>query len=417
MRIKDLPTLNDVQVGERRVLVRVDFNCPLDREGNILDDSRMRAHVPTIRKLLDGGAAVVVTTHQGRPGNEDFRDLANHAELLSTLLGTEVRFIDDVMGPEARKQIRELGYGEVLMLDNIRFVSEEVVEAPPEMQAKTYLVRRLAPLFDLFVFDAFATAHRSQPSIVGFPMVLPSVMGELMRKELEALRRVLEASEPPRIFVLGGAKVRDTIRIIEYLTRNGIADRILTTGLVGLVFHVAKGGRVGRTVMKFLEEKGLLGLIPRARRVVLSGAPLDTPYDLRVLKDDGTVAEETVHNLTGKPMDVGPYTVAMYSELIREAKVVVMRGPAGRIEDPRFRSGTEDLLRAALRSNAFVVIGGGHLGAMARSQAREGIHISTGGGALLFALSGETLPAVAALEESARRFLKRNPRKGGDSSG
>ncbi len=403
----NLPTLDDVSLEGKKVLLRVDFNSPLDREGNIIDDYRIRAHIPTIKRLINAGASVTITSHQGRPGNEDFRDLSKHAERLSELLNHRVEFVDDVMGPEARRRIKELGSGDVLLLDNVRFVSEEIIEAPPEIQARTYLVRRLAPLFNLFVFDAFATSHRSQPSIVGFPMVLPSVVGDLMRRELEALNRVLEASEPPRIYVLGGAKVRDTIRIIEYLTRRGLADRILTTGLVGLVFHVAKGGRVGRAVMRFLEEKGLLSLIPRARRVVLSGAPLDTPYDLRVLKSNGDIAEEPMHNLTGKPMDIGPYTTAMYSELIREAKVVVMRGPAGRVEDERFRAGTEDLLRAALDSKAFVVIGGGHLGAMVRGINRSGVHVSTGGGALLFALSGETLPAITALTESARKFLGR----------
>ncbi len=405
---RGLPSLDDIALQGKKVLVRVDFNSPISEDGRILDDSRIRAHVGTVKKLVEAGAAVTLTSHQGRPGTSDFRDLSAHAERLSQLLGMDVGFVDDVMGPEARRRIKQLKPGEVLLLDNVRFVSEEIIEAPPEVQARTYLVRRLAPLFNAFVFDAFATSHRSQPSIVGFPMVLPSVAGELMRREMDALRRVLEASEPPRVFVLGGAKVRDTIRIVEYLTKRGVADRILTAGLVGLVFHVAKGGRVGKVVMKFLEEKGLLTLIPRARRVILSGAPIDTPYDLRVLRDDGSVAEEPVHNLTGKPMDIGPYTTAMYSELIKEAKVVVMRGPAGRIEDERFRAGTEDLLRAALMSRAFVVIGGGHLGAMMRSVGvrREGIHISTGGGALLFALSGETLPAVAALRKSAEKFLR-----------
>ncbi len=405
---QDLPSLDDIALKDRRVLVRVDFNSPIGRDGRILDDTRIRAHLSTIRRLIEAGAAVTLTSHQGRPGTSDFRDLSAHAERLSEILGMNVEFVDDVMGPEARKRIRSLKSGEVLLLDNIRFVSEEIIEAPPEIQARTYLVRRLAPLFNVFVFDAFATSHRSQPSIVGFPMVLPSVAGDLMRREMDALRKVLEASEPPRVFVLGGAKVRDTIRIVEYLTKRGVADRILTAGLVGLVFHVAKGGRVGKVVTKFLEEKGLLTLIPRARRVILSGAPIDTPYDLRVLREDGSVAEEPVHNLTGKPMDIGPYTTAMYSELIKEAKVVVMRGPAGRIEDERFRAGTEDLLRAALMSKAFVVIGGGHLGAMMRAIGvrRESIHISTGGGALLFALSGETLPAVAALRKSAEKFLR-----------
>ncbi len=403
--IFNLPSINDVNLEGLKTLVRVDFNCPIDKEGEILDETRIKAHLPTIKKLLDSNSSIVLITHQGRPGSKDFVSLRKHAEKLSELLGMEVKFIEDVMGPAAQEKIKNLRVGEILLLDNVRFVSEEIIEAPPEIQKQTYLVRRLAPLFDMYVFDAFATAHRSQPSIVGFPLVLTSVLGELMKAELSALEKVMNTAEPPKLFVLGGAKVRDTIKIVEYLTKKRIADRILTTGLVGLTFHVAKGGRVGKSVINFLEEKGLTTLIHRARGVVLSGAPVDTPYDLKVLREDGTVVEEPIHVVDGKPMDIGTYTVSMYSELIKEAKIVVMRGPAGYIEDPRFRKGTEDLLRAALESNAFVVIGGGHLGVMLKDVKAKSIHISTGGGALLLALAGEPLPAIAALEQSTKKFL------------
>jgi phosphoglycerate kinase len=409
MRIPKLPSLYDVDLRKKRVLLRVDFNCPLDNEGKIINDSRIRAHIPTIKELLHRDCSIVIITHQGRPGGKDFTSLEPHVELLRKHLGTDVMFVEDVMGPTAIKSIKSLQPGEVLLLDNVRFVSEEIIEASPETQAKTYLVKRLSPHFDMFIFDAFATAHRSQPSIVGFPMVLPSVMGDLMLRELNALVKVMTASEPPRVFVLGGAKVRDSIKIVEFLTKNKVADRILTTGLVGLTFHVAKGGRVGKSVMRSLEEKGLITLIPRARRVVLSGAPIETPYDYLVLKEDNSVIEEPVHNLSGKAYDIGPYTMAMYSELIKEANVVVMRGPAGLVEDPRFRSGTEKLLKAALSSSAFVVIGGGHLGSMLEDSVREGVHISTGGGALLIFLSGEPLAAIQALELSSKKFFGWSP--------
>ncbi len=401
----NLPSINDINLEGLKVLVRVDFNCPLGKEGEILDNSRIRAHLPTIKKLLNSNASIVLITHQGRPGSKDFVSLRKHAEELSETLEMKVKFIEDVMGPAAQEEIKKLKHGEVLLLDNLRFVSEEIIEAPPDIQKQTYLVRRLAPLFDLFVFDAFATAHRSQPSIVGFPLVLTSVSGELMKAELNALEKVMNAAESPKLFVLGGAKVRDTIKIVEYLTKKRIADRILTTGLVGLTFHVAKGGRVEKSIIKFLEEKGLTALIHRARSVVLSGAPIDTPYDLKVLEENGKVVEEPIHAVDGRPMDIGTYTMNMYSELIKEAKIVAMRGPAGYIEDSRFRKGTEYLLRAALESKAFVVIGGGHLGAMLKGVKAKSLHVSTGGGALLLALAGEPLPAITALEESAKKFL------------
>lgn len=405
MEVPELPSISDVDLSGKRVLVRVDFNCPIGVDGKILDDSRIKAHVPTIERLINAEASVVVISHQGRPGESDFVTLEGHATVLSKYLGREVKFVPDVIGPTAISEIRRLGSGEVMLLDNLRLVSEEIIEASPEVQARTFLVRRLAPHFDFFVFDAFATAHRSQPSIVGFPMVLPSVVGEVMRREIDALSRVFSNVTGSKVFILGGAKVQDTIRIVEFLTKNKIADRILTVGLVGLLFHVAKGGKIGEENMKVLESKGLLTLIPRARKVLLSGAPIETPYDYKVLKPDGSISEESVHNLTGKALDIGRYTTSMYSEMIKEADLIVMRGPAGYVEDDRFREGTVELLNAALSSKAFVIIGGGHLGAMVGNNVREGVHISTGGGALLIYLSGEPLPALEALRESAKKFF------------
>ncbi len=398
-------TLDEVDLSNKKVLVRVDFNSPIDSTGKILDDSRIKAHATTLRKLVSMGAAIVIITHQGRPGESDFTTLEEHASRLSKILGMDVKFVNDVIGPTAINEIKNLRSGEVLMLDNVRFVSEELLEAEPETQAKTYLVRRLSPHFNFFVFDAFATAHRSQPSIVGFPVVLPSLIGELMKVELEALEKSINSNEPPRLYVLGGAKVRDTLKIVEYLTKKRIAERILTSGLVGLTFHVAKGGRAGKKLLKFLEEKGLMTLIPIARKLILSGAPVDTPYDVKVLKDDGSVVEEPINVADGIPVDIGSYTISMYSELIKDASVVVMRGPAGYVEDPRFRTGTEELLKAALNSSAFVVIGGGHLGAFVKEPLRKNVHVSTGGGALLIALSGEPLPALTALEISTKKFF------------
>ncbi len=412
MEVLQLPAIDDIELTGRKVLVRVDFNSPVDKDGRIIDDSRIKAHKPTLMKLINTGAATVVITHQGRPGDNDFITLETHFEKLREVLGIDVKFVDDVIGPAALKAVKDLKGGEVLLLDNVRIVSEELIEAEPEKQAKTYLVRRLSPFFDYFVFDAFATAHRSQPSIVGFPIALPSLMGYVMKHELNALKRSLSSSETPKLFVLGGAKVRDTIKIVEFLTKRRVADRILTTGLVGLTFHVAKGGRAGKSLLKFLDERGLTTLIPLARRVVLSGAPVDTPYDVKVIKEDGRVVEEPINIADGVPVDIGSYTVLMYSEMIRESSVVVMRGPAGYVEDSRFRSGTLELLKAAFESNAYLIVGGGHLGSMFDEipvRKEGGFHISTGGGALLIALSGESLPALKALELSYRKFFTGGP--------
>ncbi|MEM0453784.1 MAG: phosphoglycerate kinase [Sulfolobales archaeon] len=405
MSLPKLFSISDVDLKDKKVLIRADFNCPIGTDGSILDDSRIKSHVTTVRECIERGASVVLISHQGRPGEDDFITLEKHGEVLAKYLGIDVKFVPDVIGPAALSEISKLKPSEVLLLDNLRLVSEEIIEAVPEVQAKTYLVRRLAPNFNYFVFDAFATAHRSQPSIVGFPMVLPSIIGNVMKKELDALSKVFSVSDGPRLFLLGGAKVQDTIKIIEFLTKNKVADRILTVGLVGLFFHVAKGGRIGDESLKVLESKGLLTLIPRARKLILSGSPIETPYDYVVLTRDGDVREESVYNLSGKALDIGSYTVSMYSELIKDAGLIVMRGPAGYVEDGRFQKGTIELLNAALRSNAFVIIGGGHLGAMVGNETRQNIHVSTGGGALLIYLSGEPLPAITALAESTKKFF------------
>ncbi len=406
LRIPRVPTLDDLRPSGKKVLVRVDFNSPVDPEsGAILDDTRIKSHVETINELAEDNAVVLIS-HQGRPGEKDFISLEQHAHILSKVLDKDVMFIDDVIGPAARQLIKNLKKGDILLLDNTRLVSEEILEALPEKHAKTFFVRRLAPLFDVFVNDAFATAHRSQPSIVGFPMVLPSAAGRLMQKEVEALARAFNPKESPKVFVLGGGKVHDSIRIIEHLVRNKVADRILTTGLLSELFLAAKGIHLGDKNMKVLEEKGLLSLLPRVRRLLLAGAPIETPIDFRVLKNEH-VENEPVYQITGLIRDIGPNTVKMYSELLRDARIIVMRGPAGVIEDKRFREGTCSLAKVAVESRAFVIFGGGHFTAIASELGlkAENTHLSTGGGALLIFLAGEPLPALEALSLSAKKFL------------
>ncbi len=397
--------MDDIDVEGKKILLRVDFNSPIGPKGELLDDKRIRAHVETIKELVERGAAVTIISHQGRPGEDDFISLEPHATRLSQLMGRSVQFIDDVMGPEARRRIKELKPGDILLLDNVRFLAEENINAPMERQAKTYLVKRLAKLFDYFVNDAFATAHRSQPSIVGFPVVLPSVMGRVMEKEVKALSRIFDPREEPKIFVLGGGKVSDTLEIIEHLVENKVVERILTTGLVAELFLLAKGINIGERNLAVAERKGLLALVPRARRLLLKGAPIETPVDFRT-EVDGEVKIEPVGYIEGVIKDIGPTTVNMYKELMKDAKIIVMRGPAGVMEDPRFREGTRELVKAAIDSGAFTIFGGGHLTAVIEELGLSDKvgHISTGCGALLTFLSGKKLPALEALEYSAKKF-------------
>ncbi|WP_229572532.1 phosphoglycerate kinase [Saccharolobus caldissimus] len=404
IKIGDLsiPTMDDIDLHSKKVLLRVDINSPVSENGKILDDSRIKAHVVTIKELLNNGNSVVLISHQGRPGDKDFISLEEHAKILSQHLGEEVTFIDDVIGPYARESIKKLESKRVLLLDNIRLISEELIEAPPQQHAKTFLVRKLAPLFDAYVNDAFATAHRSQPSIVGFPLVLPSAAGRVMEREVSALARIFNPEDSPKIFVLGGGKVHDTIRIIENLVRRRIADRILTGGLVAELFAVAKGMNLNPKNMEILEKLGILSLVPRARKLLLSGAPIEIPVDYKV-ENNGSVSEEPSNRINGIIKDIGTTTAEIYSSFIKEAKVVVLRGPMGVIEDERFKDGSKSVLKAALEGQGYVIIGGGHMVSVLDKGSNldsSKVHISTGGGALLLFLSGEKLPALEALSLS-----------------
>lgn len=399
-----VPTLDDIRPEGSRVLVRIDINSPVDSSGKLLDASRIRAHYETIKELVDRGNSLVLASHQGRPGDDDFVSLRAHAEAMKEVLGINVKFVEDVIGPYAREAIRGLKGGEVALLENLRLVSEEIIEAPPEQQAKTFLVRALAPLFNYFVNDAFATAHRSQPSIVGFPMVLPSAAGRLMERELLAISRILNEAESPKVFALGGSKVSDTLKIIENLTKKRMADRILTGGLVAELFAVAKGLNIGKQNMQILESKGILGLVPKARRILLAGAPVEIPVDFLTEGPGGEVKSEPATRVSGVIKDIGEATIGIYSSFLREAKVATLRGPMGVIEDERFREGTKALIRAAVEGSGYTIIGGGHLiSAVDSGVSGERVHVSTGGGALLIFLSGDSLPAVEALSMGAGR--------------
>ncbi|OFX17858.1 phosphoglycerate kinase, partial [archaeon RBG_16_50_20] len=216
----DYLTLDDFELRDKRVLVRLDINAPIDPTTNqILDDTRIVAAKPTLDALTR--SKVVVLSHQSRPGKDDFTSLQQHATLLQKNCSQRVRFIDDVMGPAAREAIRKLSRGEVLVLDNVRFCAEEALEDKGEKLAKTNLVSRLAPLFNLYVNDAFAAAHRAQTSLVGFPYVLPSAAGKLMEKELAALQQLLQRPERPSTYLLGGAKIEDKVPVIENILATG----------------------------------------------------------------------------------------------------------------------------------------------------------------------------------------------------
>ncbi len=402
-------TLDDFDVRDKTVLVRVDFNSPVDPETKkVLSDTRIRAHgETTIKELAEKGAKVVILAHQGRPGEPDFISLEQHAQILGNILGKPVKFVDDVCGEKAQNAIKELKSGEILVLDNVRKFPGETKKASPEEHSKSELVMNLAPLADLFVNDAFAAAHRAHASIVGFTVLLPSAAGRIMERELKALSRVLENPEKPCIFILGGAKADDSLQISKYVLDNNIADYVLTGGITGHLFLAAKGYNLGKPNMELLEKKELMGLIPGIKELMEKyPGKIETPVDLAI-EVDGKRKEIALEELpTEYPIyDIGTKTIERYSQIISTAKSIVFSGPPGVYEKEEFVKGTKGLFEAIANSSAFSLVGGGHSVAAVHELglADKMGYISTAGGALIEFLMGKELPGVAALERAASR--------------
>jgi len=402
-------TLDDVDVSGKRVFVRVDINSPIDpATKRILDDSRIREHTEqTIRELVSKGAKVVVLAHQGRKGDPDFTSLREHAEIMSRILGKEVRFVDEVFGSKAKAAIEALREGDVLLLENVRMWDGETKSASAEQHAKSELVQNLAPYVDVFVVDAFAAAHRAHASLVGFmPVAKHVVAGRVLERELRALARVRAKPERPCVYILGGAKAEDSADISEAVLSQGIADYVLTGGLVANLFLAAKSYDLGEPNMKVLEEKGFLQLLPRFKDVLdRFGGKIILPLDLAV-DVDGKRKEIGVDQLPTRYLikDVGSRTLDEYEKIIAGAKSLVMNGPMGVFEVDEFALGTKRVFEAIAKSGAFSVIGGGHtIAAAAKFGYTDKVsHVSTGGGALMEFLSKGTLPVIEELKKYSR---------------
>jgi len=401
-------TLGDVKTSGKAVFVRVDMNSPLDPSGKkILDDTRIKMTHDTLERLRD--AKVVVGSHQGRPGDEDFTSLEPHSQLLQKYVSQKVKFVDDVIGPEARRQIKNLNVGEILLLDNLRLCSEENISASPEVLGRTIMVHRLAELVDLYVNDAFATAHRLQASIVGLPQVVPAVAGELMAKELNALKQAYYEPRKPSVYIIGGAKAEDKLPIVENILRTGKADKVLVGGVVASIFLRASGIDFGETENRRLEKSP--ALLDKAKTILSKYKDrVVLPKDLAVLRDGKRVDVPLVKGIAGEPVrDIGKETSNEYAEIVKNSKTAVSSGPLGVFEEKGFDVGSRIVLQAMAEADGFTVVGGGHMGSYASMLGLEGrlSHVSTAGGAMLTFLAGEELPGVKALVESANRQIVR----------
>lgn len=406
-------TLDELSVRGKTVLCRVDINQPVDRDaGTLKSINRITACVPTIRELCGKGAKVVLLAHQGSDIEyKNFYTTKPHAAVLSSLLGKEVKWIDDVCGPAARDMIRGLHDGEVLLLDNVRFVAEEQtlfeknLRLSHEQQAKTLLVQKLAPLADLYVCDAFAAAHRDQPSLCGFEQVLPSAMGRLFEKEYCTVSSVMEHPERPCVFVLGGAKISDAFQMMQTVLERGIADTILTGGLVANIFLIALGSEIGNGSRAFIFKSNYSEFFDRAKELYAKfGDKIKLPSDLAWV-ENGERREAAIElmpeNVTA--IDIGHATADAYRACVLHAKTVFVNGPMGIFEQEPSEYGTKELWRALADTEGFTVLGGGDsITATEKYQLTDKIgYICTGGGALIRFLSGEELPVVKALRHGS----------------
>jgi len=385
-------TVRDIDVRNKRVLVRVDFNVPM-KDGKITDDTRIRAALPTINYLLDQGAAVILASHLGRPkgGPDPIFSLKPVADYLSKLLGKPVAFASDCIGPVAEEASRALKPGDVLVLENTRFHPEEEKNDPG-------MAKQLAALAEVYVNDAFGTAHRAHASTEGVAKVLPGVAGFLMEKEIQYLGQAVDNPKKPFVAILGGAKVSDKIGVIRNLLQK--ADTLLIGGGMANTFFQAQGYALGDSLV---EPEA----IDTAKELLkLGSGKLHLPVDVVIADKFEDSAQKKIQPVGDVPsgwrvLDIGPETIKLFNRFIAEAGTVVWNGPMGVFEFPNFAVGTFEIAKAVASSKAVSVIGGGDsVAAVTQAGVAEKItHISTGGGASLEMLEGLALPGLVALQD------------------
>ena len=392
-------TVRDIDVEYKRVLERVDFNVPLNEQRHITADTRIRAALPTILYLLDHRAALILMSHLGRPEGKvvEKLSLTPVAERLSELLGRQVAMAADSVGPDAEEQVQALQPGQVVLLENLRFHKEEEQNDPA-------FARQLASLGDVYVNDAFGTAHRAHASTEGITHYLPGVAGFLMEKELNYLGSALEHPQRPFASIVGGAKVSDKIAVLERLI--GMVDILLIGGGMANTFMKAEGYEIGDSLFEESKLDMARDLLAKARQ---RGLNLQLPVDVIVADRFAADAEHKVVDADGvqpdwRILDIGPRTIEVFSAALTGAKTIVWNGTLGVAEMPAFAQGTNaiiDILAQCTRAGAITIIGGGDSAAAveAAGAADKMSHVSTGGGASLEFLEGRVLPGVAALED------------------
>ena len=408
-------TIDDYKLEGQTVILRIDINSSINPEnGNLLDDTRIKRHSATVKELAEMKAKVVILAHQSRPGKLDFVNLEKHGERMSELIDKKITFVDDLYGDRAIDHIEKLKNGDILLLDNVRFDKEEIElnsfeDKNFDKQNNSKMVKKLSPYASYFVNDAFAASHRCQPSLVGFSEKMPALAGRVMQRELDFLGKAISSGPTPRIAVLGGSKAADSVAIAQNFLEKGV-EQILTGGVVANIFLIASGIDIGKPSTEFIEKQ-----IPEHKKVISLAKNLLDKYEERIqiptdaaLNIEGKRNGTNIDNLPQNyPLfDIGIDTLVNYISIIEKAGTIIANGPMGVFEDSEFATGTNEIFSAISKSDGMTVVGGGET-AMAFNQMglASGIkHISTGGGACISFMSGETMPALEAMRRSKNKF-------------
>ena len=400
--------LDDIRLDGLKILYRADLNLPIHPSTKeLFDDTRIQAIIPTLQKLES--SSVTILAHQSRPGRFDFTNLQRHADRLSQLLGRPVKFVPDVCGPSATAAIESMQPGDVLMLDNVRLHPDEnLLKGEIEEQETSDIIQNLVPYFDIFVNDAFGAAHRSSPSLTGFTRKLPSVAGELMKREIDAISIAVENPPRPYVALLGGAKADDSLRVAINLLERNVVDTIAFFGVVGNFMLMADGLDIGNSnadfarsqVEPFVDETSKMAshILSNYRDKVI--LPEDLAIELNGSREPLSIQQlPTPHPI----YDVGISTLMRLRSIVMGASCVLWNGPASYFEKQNFAFGTIEVLNMCIETNAMTIIGGGHTSALvqARGASEQVTHNSSGGGATLTMLSGGRMPVIEALKHSS----------------
>ena len=411
-------TIDDFNIEGKVIILRIDINSSVNPEnGDILDNTRIKRHADTVKELSEKKAKIVILAHQSRPGKLDFVSLENHAKIMSKIINTKINFIPDLYGNKAISSILKLKNSEIIMLENVRFDEQEIELSTFEnnnfeKQAESKMVTKLSPLADLFINDAFAAAHRCQPSLVGFAEKLPAIAGRVMQGELDFLGKAIASGPQPRIAVLGGSKAADSVSISEYFLKKGV-DYILTGGVVANIFLIAAGIDIGESSKEFIKRNipNYENVIDKANNLLKNyGDRIIYPKDVALNKEGNRFGIPIKSLPTKYPIhDIGLDTLVKYIEYIDKAGTIIANGPMGVFEDAEFAIGTREIFKSISNNQNMTVVGGGET-AMAFNQmglTSKIEHVSTGGGACIAFMADETMPALEAMRRSKIKYSKK----------